>query len=60
MQTRLKYITAVVITICFFTACQQPGVNSTGSEYMPDMAHSVAYEANYYAYYYHNTWGTED
>ena len=50
MQTRLKYITAVVITICFFTACQQPGVNSTGSEYMPDMAHSVAYEANYYAY----------
>ena len=60
MQTTLKYITAVVLTICLFTACQQPGKNSTGSEYMPDMAHSVAYEANYYSYYYHNTWGSED
>ena len=60
MQTTLKYISAVVLTICLFTACQQPGKNSTGSEYMPDMAHSVAYEANYYSYYYHNTWGTED
>lgn len=60
MQTTLKYISAVLITICLFTACQQPGKNSTGSEYMPDMAHSVAYEANYYTYYYHNTWGTED
>lgn len=60
MQTTLKYISAVVFTICFLTACQQPGKNSTGSEYMPDMAHSVAYEANYYSYYYHNTWGTEE
>lgn len=60
MQTTLKYISAVVFTICLFTACQQPGKNSTGSEYMPDMAHSVAYEANYYSYYYHNTWGSED
>ena len=60
MQTTLKYISAVVITICLFSACQQPGGNSTGSEYMPDMAHSVAYETNYYSYYYHNTWGTED
>ncbi len=42
------------------SACQQPGGNTTGSEYMPDMAHSVAYEANYYNYYYNNTWGTED
>ncbi len=41
-------------------SCQQPGVNNPGSEYMPDMAHSVAYEANYYSYYYNNTWGTEE
>lgn len=27
---------------------------------MPDMAHSIAYEANYYNYYYNNTWGSED
>ena len=60
MQTTLKYISAVIITICLFTACQQPGGNSTGSEYMPDMAHAVSYEANYYTYYYYNTWATED
>lgn len=27
---------------------------------MPDMAHSVAYEANYTTYYYNNTWGSEE
>ncbi len=27
---------------------------------MPDMAHSIAYEANTYAYYYNNTWGTRE
>ena len=27
---------------------------------MPDMGHSIAYEANYYNYYYHNTWGSQD
>jgi len=43
-----------------FAACQQPGGESTGSEYMPDMAHSVAYEANTYNYYYNNTWGSEE
>lgn len=41
-------------------SCQQPHGNSPGSEYMPDMAHSVAYEANYYSYYYNNRWGGED
>lgn len=40
-------------------SCSRPGGNSTGSEFMPDMAHSVAYEANYYNYYYNNTWGSE-
>ncbi|MFZ1751681.1 MAG: cytochrome c [Saprospiraceae bacterium] len=42
-----------------FTSCQSADGNSTGSEYMPDMAHSVAYEANTYSYYYNNRWGTE-
>lgn len=47
-------------SIVILFACQQPGKDITGSEYMPDMAHSIAYEANYYNYYYQNTWGTED
>lgn len=41
-------------------ACSPAGGNSTGHEYMPDMGHSIAYEANYYNYYSLNTWGTEE
>ncbi len=46
--------------IILLSACQQPGGESPGSEFMPDMGHSIAYEANYYNYYYNNTWGSED
>jgi mono/diheme cytochrome c family protein len=56
-----KYL--YLLSFCFLllvVSCQQPGGDTTGSEYMPDMAHSVAYEANYYNYYYNNTWGSED
>ncbi|WP_116124713.1 c-type cytochrome [Lewinella sp. IMCC34183] len=38
------------------TACSDAEGEFTGSEYMPDMAHSVAMEANTYNYYYYNTW----
>ena len=48
------------LVVLFLSSCQAPGGNNTGSEYMPDMAHSVAYEANYYNYYYNNTWGSEE
>jgi mono/diheme cytochrome c family protein len=40
-------------------SCSNPKGNNPGTEYMPDMAHSIAYEANYYDYYSRNTWGTE-
>jgi mono/diheme cytochrome c family protein len=60
-KTLNKYLLVLTVaTLIFVTACQQPGGDSTGSEYMPDMAHSIAYEANYYNYYYNNTWGSED
>lgn len=39
-----------------FSSCQQPSGNNTGSEYMPDMAHSIAIEANTYTFYHWNTW----
>jgi mono/diheme cytochrome c family protein len=54
----LVHICFVMITL-FMLSCQGTGVNKTGSEYMPDMAHSVAYEANSYGYYSLNRWGTE-
>ena len=50
----------IAFSMLAFNACQQPGGNQTGSEYMPDMAHSIAYEANTYAYYYNNTWGSKE
>ena len=49
-----------VLVMMSLMSCQSATGNQTGSEYMPDMAHSVAYEANTYGYYYHNRWGTED
>ncbi|MFZ1703702.1 MAG: cytochrome c [Saprospiraceae bacterium] len=59
-QKIILYLVAGLILISVLFSCQQPGNNVTGSEYMPDMAHSVAYEANTYAYYYNNRWGTEE
>ncbi|MBT8190290.1 MAG: c-type cytochrome [Saprospiraceae bacterium] len=56
-----RYTLILAIAFAFMLqSCQQPGGNSPGSEFMPDMGHSVAYEANYYNYYYNNTWGSED
>jgi mono/diheme cytochrome c family protein len=48
--------TAIVI---LFTACQSKD-NFTGREYMPDMAHSIAYEANQNTFYEFNHWGKKD
>ncbi len=47
---------AVVFGLLCLASCQDPEENQTGSEYMPDMAHSIAYEANTYFNYYYNTW----
>jgi len=63
MMTKQPYgffLLSVVAAILLLASCSRPGGNSTGSEFMPDMAHSIAYEANYYNYYYNNTWGSEE
>jgi mono/diheme cytochrome c family protein len=49
----------VVITIVALNSCSRPDGDFGGSEYMPDMAHSIAQEANVYAYYKYNTWDDE-
>lgn len=54
------FIVALVCVVMLITSCGTPSGDDPGSEYMPDMGHSIAYEANYYDYYYYNTWGTED
>jgi mono/diheme cytochrome c family protein len=40
-------------------ACSPASGNKTGHEFMPDMVHSTAVEANIYNYYFYNTWGDE-
>ena len=50
------FILLTASTLFWMSSCQAPGVDSTGSEYMPDMAHSIAYEANVFNYYFLNTW----
>ena len=59
-QTITNTVMGMVLAIVVLSSCQQPGGNTPGSEYMPDMGHSVAYEANHYNYYYNNTWGDEE
>lgn len=57
----LIYIAFIAISAGLMVAsCGRAGGEETGHEYMPDMAHSIAYEANYSAFYSNNTWGTED
>ena len=59
-RNNIKILFAIVLPM-LFTACQNTGseVGKTGSEYFPDMGHSVAMEANTYNYYYWNTWDDE-
>ena len=58
-----SYIVKLAFAVCILivlNSCSPAGGNNTGTEYMPDMGHSIAYEANYYNYYSFNTWGTEE
>ena len=61
MNLTKRYILLfAVVAMILVASCQSAEGDQTGSEYMPDMAHSIAYEANTYLYYYNNTWGGED
>jgi mono/diheme cytochrome c family protein len=47
-----------IIVIAFILYSCKSGGEFTGREYMPDMAHSIAYEANQSTYYSLNQWST--
>ncbi len=52
--------TAVLgLVLVGFNSCGSAGKNDRGVEYMPDMFHSVAYEANTYVDYSYNVWNDE-
>ena len=46
-------------TLLSLAACQDADGNQTGSEFIPDMAHSIAYEANLYTNYSFNAFPEE-
>ena len=53
MKMKISLYSIVVIFISLiFSQCSPADGNQTGHEYMPDMAHSIAYEANVNSYYY--------
>lgn len=56
MKISLYSIVIIFISILFMQ-CSPADGNKTGHEYMPDMAHSIAYEANVNSYYYYHSWG---
>ena len=49
-------LVAATLAAAMFEACSPAHGNSTGHEYMPDMAHSVAYEPNRIDEYSLHTW----
>lgn len=46
--------------LLLLNACSPAKGDHPGDEYMPDMYHSIAYEANYEDYYWYNTWGSKE
>ncbi|MEM6395629.1 MAG: cytochrome c [Bacteroidota bacterium] len=58
----LKIHLCCLLLAYLLVACSAPEGDFTGSEYMPDMAHSIAYETNTVQEdggYYYNTWKDE-
>ncbi len=53
---QVKYILFTLVAIVVLNACSPADGDFAGSEYMPDMGHSIAYEANVYTDYSLNTW----
>lgn len=58
MMNRIIFIFISIVSALSLFQCSPAGGNATGTEYMPDMVHSVAYEPNVNSYYYYHTWGT--
>ena len=55
----LVFVLTAAALLVGFNSCQQAGVNKPGSEFIPDMTHSTAYEANVLTLYSLNSWDAE-
>ncbi len=56
---RIQHLILGLSLALLVASCSPSSGEHAGDEYMPDMYHSIAFESNYYDYYYYNTWGTE-
>ncbi len=59
-QKQIGLFFCMISLVVIFSACSPSGGESPGHEYMPDMFHSTAYEANLLDYYQYNTWGSKE
>lgn len=59
MKYAIGAILGIALFAWLFSLCSPAGKNKTGHEYMPDMAHAVSFEANYYNHYYWNHWADD-
>ena len=60
MNTLHSYLFGIALALLVvLSSCSDAGWNDTGSEYMPDMYHSIAYEANVRSDYELNHWNDE-
>lgn len=59
MKYAISAILGIALFAWLFSLCSPAGVNKTGHEYMPDMAHPVTYEANSVNDYHWNHWNGE-
>lgn len=55
MKLSIQLLLVAALAVLFLGSCQQPGKNQTGSEFVPDMAHSLAYESNVYSDFTYNS-----
>lgn len=56
MKNQMKHIVFAIVAIALLNACSPSSGDNPGHEYMPDMAHSIAYEVQAYQAYNRNTW----
>jgi len=56
VMKNIKHIFFAIAAVIILHSCAPAEGDFPGSEYVPDMGHSIAQEANVYSYYYLNTW----
>jgi Cytochrome C oxidase, cbb3-type, subunit III len=59
MKSNILKVTFIIALGVLFNACSPAGGENPGHEYMPDMAHSIAYEPNVYNEYSTHTYDKE-